>query len=136
MNFKSLRVRLMDEEYPFWETYVLVASSELQRVVLSLEHDIQALRSSSRQLLRVFWSTCDALRICSEEASQHITHTLVTIHNIQTVNEAESVDLCCPRCLQLFSNPVTIIPCGHTLCRVCANQSGRGGRRVSLGADL
>ncbi|KAK2963442.1 hypothetical protein BLNAU_1484 [Blattamonas nauphoetae] len=128
MNFKSLRVRLMDEEYPFWKTYVLVASSELQRVVLSLKHDIQALRSSNRQILRVFWSTCDALRICSEEASQHITHTLATLHNIQTVNEAESVDLCCPRCLQLFSNPVTLIPCGHTLCRVCAYQSGRDGR--------
>uniref|UniRef100_A0A3Q3WGL7 Tripartite motif containing 101 n=1 Tax=Mola mola TaxID=94237 RepID=A0A3Q3WGL7_MOLML len=30
--------------------------------------------------------------------------------------------LMCPICLELFNNPVVILPCQHNLCRKCANQ--------------
>ncbi|XP_066471676.1 zinc finger protein RFP-like [Tiliqua scincoides] len=45
-------------------------------------------------------------------------------------------DLCnemtCPICLDYFTNPVTIVECGHNFCQACLTKFwGKGGKRVS-----
>ncbi|KAK2954240.1 hypothetical protein BLNAU_10739 [Blattamonas nauphoetae] len=64
----------------------------------------------------------------SHQTSHHMGEVKSLVDELDTVNGAMTVDLSCANCLQLMNDPVTFIPCGHTLYRVCAYKYGKQGK--------
>ncbi|KAA6401167.1 MAG: hypothetical protein EZS28_003308 [Streblomastix strix] len=67
-----------------------------------------------------FSGICQALLGVASFCRRHLINLSKTLIDIQTINEAMMVDLTCNICLKVLREPVTFIPCGHTICRRCA----------------
>ncbi|KAH7825475.1 uncharacterized protein MONOS_2384 [Monocercomonoides exilis] len=61
-----------------------------------------------------------AIQKTVSDISQQVGYLQKVIEEVKTINEALSVDVCCHSCFQIFTEPVTFIPCGHTVCKKCA----------------
>ncbi|KAK2951388.1 hypothetical protein BLNAU_13668 [Blattamonas nauphoetae] len=129
MDQRMLRNRFKAKEYYIEDVDLVVLSFP---VFFSF---CQQIETETRQL----WETVETIRtkfddvveiLCKagRQTSHHMGEVKSLVDELDTVNGAMTVDLSCANCLQLMNDPVTFIPCGHTLCRVCAYKYGKQGK--------
>ncbi|KAK2957725.1 hypothetical protein BLNAU_7380 [Blattamonas nauphoetae] len=129
MNDRSLKQRFYAEDYEVDNVdYIVISAAALLRFTRNIISEQKKLSDSvdliRTQFLKVVELFCRAYR----QTSHHLGSITTLVDEIETVNSAMTVDLTCSSCLTILKDPITFIPCGHTLCRICAYKYGKQGK--------
>ncbi|KAH7825365.1 uncharacterized protein MONOS_550 [Monocercomonoides exilis] len=129
VNENGVRGRFGSDNYD-WKGlgFAIVNVGYLKEVVDEKEETITEYRAKLRNIRELFYGICGTLRKAATNFGEKLKLLFDSLDNIKLINDAQTVDLCCPYCLQLFKEPVTFIPCGHTLCKICAYRTGKAGK--------
>eukprot|EP00949_MAST-11_sp_MAST-11-sp1_P001452 g1452.t1 len=102
------------------------ALSESESTCAGLEKDILAYSERCSSLEKAAGdSEANAALAKSLKATEKELSAVV--HKLVAAEEASESAFTCLSCMQLFEDPVTCIPCGHTFCRKCASNCGLNG---------
>lgn len=140
-NEKRLKKKMRD-----WTTEEETLRNQVQKrekecIALREEHkkDIERLSKKFQKELseaKLLEGKCDALEVELRNAKvelekQHVDtfqiqkSTLASVQCLIAAEEASESTYSCPMCFQLFQQPVTCTPCGHTFCENCIKKHPR-----------
>ena len=79
---------------------------------LKADAELERLKKELKELIETNQKKLDLLKM-QEKVMKN------TIAKLKSTEKALEVDLSCQKCMNLMTNPVTMIPCGHSFCKHC-----------------
>ncbi|KAK2964343.1 putative U4/U6.U5 tri-snRNP-associated protein 2 [Blattamonas nauphoetae] len=129
MDKDILRSRLKNKDCPVPDVELIVLSfPALAAYNQQMDEEADQLWTTCETIRTSFTDTVRTLCRAGRQATLHMTSMKELVDELDTINSTMTVDLSCGHCLKLMTDPVTFIPCGHTLCRLCAYKNGKQGK--------
>ncbi|KAH7832010.1 uncharacterized protein MONOS_1118 [Monocercomonoides exilis] len=129
MDEQQMKGIFEDDRFNWNQTsLVIINVGNLGKIALKDAATIHELQKNLANIKALFSGICEALHDSAITFSQQLELLHDTLRSIKVINESMTVDLSCRSCLKLMTEPITFIPCGHTICKTCAYSLGNDGK--------